>query len=249
MKERILERVLISERRARSATSPYHSIRGQRMGQRPTAARTRRPNASRLRSRAASQQAEPCPIEAAIFATPLGWIGVAGSGTTVVALTIGHASADEVRNALTARVSDSSGGGSTVAIGERDWYPELRRALERYAQGQRVDFRQFDVELGQTTPYRKRVLEAARGIPYGSTLSYGELAARSGKPRAARAVGSAMASNQIALLIPCHRVVAAGGAIGGFSCRTGVELKRRLLDMEAQGVPVKPHGKPAGRHL
>ncbi|HEV8070058.1 MAG TPA: methylated-DNA--[protein]-cysteine S-methyltransferase [Planctomycetaceae bacterium] len=214
------------------------------MGQRPTAARLRRPSASRHRA-----PAEPKTIEASIFATPLGWIGVAGCQKTVVALTIGHASAEEVRSALGARVSDVGKTKADNSLEERNWYPELRRALERYAQGQLVDLRPFKIDLGFTTPYRKRVLETARRIPYGKTLSYGELAARSGKPRAARAVGSAMASNPIALLVPCHRVVAAGGAIGGFSCRSGVELKQRLLEMEAQGARGRSHGTPAGRLL
>jgi len=205
------------------------------MGQRPTGSIRRE---SRPRGTATEQRS----IEAAIFATPLGWIGLAGSGTTVVALTMGHASAEEVRSSLASRVTDAE-------LAERDWYPELRRALERYAQGQVVDFRQFQIDLGPTTEYRKRVLETARRIPYGKTMSYGELAARSGKPRAARAVGSAMASNSIALLIPCHRVVAAGGAIGGFSCRAGVELKQRLLEMEAQGARSKSRGKASSRLL
>jgi methylated-DNA-[protein]-cysteine S-methyltransferase len=219
------------------------------MGQRPTV-RVRRPPGSRGRA-----SAEPRQIEASIFATALGWIGVSGFGTTVVALTIGHASADEVRSALCPPNSGSGeeASGSRAENGgpllERDWYPELRRALERYAQGQPVDLRPFKIDLGHTTPYRKKVLEAARRIPYGKTMSYGELAARSGSPRAARAVGSAMASNTVALLIPCHRVVAAGGAIGGFSCRTGVELKQRLLEMEASGVRGKPHGTRAGAPL
>lgn len=214
------------------------------MGQRPTAARIRRPSSSRHRA-----SAEPKMIEASIFATPLGWIGVAGSEKTVVALTIGHASAEEVRSSLSARVTDAGNSKADDSLEERDWYPELRRALERYAQGQLVDLQPFKIDLGPTTPYRKRVLETARRIPYGKTLSYGELAARSGKPRAARAVGSAMASNPIALLVPCHRVVAAGGAIGGFSCRTGVELKQRLLEMEAQGARGGSHGTPAARFL
>jgi methylated-DNA-[protein]-cysteine S-methyltransferase len=204
------------------------------MGQRPTGS-LRRGSPSRGAS------TEKGPIEATIFATPLGWIGLAGSGTSVVALSMGHASADEVRSSLASRVADGK-------FSERDWYPELRRALERYAQGQLVDFRQFKIALGPTTEYRRRVLETARRIPYGKTVSYGELAARSGKPRAARAVGSAMASNPIALLIPCHRVVSACG-IGGFSCRTGVELKQRLLEMEAQGSGGKSRGGAAGRLL
>jgi methylated-DNA-[protein]-cysteine S-methyltransferase len=179
----------------------------------------------------------------------LGWIGVAGSEKTVVALTIGHVSAEEVRSAIGARVSVVSSAEAAGSLEERDWYPELRRALERYAQGQLIDLWPFKINLGPTTPYRKRVLETARRIPYGKTMSYGELAARSGKPRAARAVGSAMASNPIALLVPCHRVVAAGGAIGGFSCRTGVELKQRLLEMESQGARDKSHGTSASRLL
>jgi O-6-methylguanine DNA methyltransferase len=192
---------------------------------------------------------------------------------------MGHASADEVRRALAASLADGStsagpGADGNKALVERDWHPELRRALERYAQGRFVDLAAFEIEIGPTTDYRRRVLETARRIPYGETLSYGELAARAGKPRAARAVGSAMASNRIALLIPCHRVVSAGG-IGGFSCRTGVELKRRLLELEASGArqaeaprprPVsaakgasctprrgkrggKSHGTAANRHL
>jgi methylated-DNA-[protein]-cysteine S-methyltransferase len=237
-------------------------------------ARPRRP--SRSRSKRTSL---PDTIEAAIFPTSLGWIGIAGRGTTVVTLTMGHASADEVRKALAANLDGGSTSAKPGAIGngslvERDWHPELRRALERYAQGRFVDLGAFAIEIGPTTDYRRRVLETARRIPYGETLSYGQLAARAGKPRAARAVGSAMASNRIALLIPCHRVVGAGG-IGGFSCRTGVELKRRLLELEASGArhaepprarPVsaakgasrtsrrskrggKSHGTAANRHL
>ena len=194
------------------------------MGQRPTG------SSQRSDSQTAGQKSER--LQLAIFATQLGWFGLAGSGKTVVGLTIGHASAVEVRSAISDRLRTSRENDPLV---ERDWYPELRRALEQYAQGRAVDLRPFEIELGQTTPYRKRVLEAARRIPYGKTATYGDLAIRSGKPRAARAVGSAMASNPIALLIPCHRVVAAGG-IGGFSCRTGVELKQRLLELEACGV-------------
>jgi methylated-DNA-[protein]-cysteine S-methyltransferase len=189
------------------------------------------------------------PMAASIFVTPLGWMGVAGSGTTVVALTMGHASPEEVHSALAARARAHGGAGANGALEERDWYPELRRALDRYARGQFVDFRPFKIDVGRTTEYRKRVLEAARQIPYGQTLSYGELAAKAGKPRAARAVGSAMASNPISLLIPCHRVVAAGGKLGGFSCRTGVELKQRLLEMEAQAARRKSHGKRSWRLL
>jgi methylated-DNA-[protein]-cysteine S-methyltransferase len=183
-------------------------------------------------------------VQVTIFPTQLGWFGFAGSQATaasakkIVALTIGHASRDEVRSELSHRLRALTGDAS---FEESDWHPELRRALEQYSQGRLVDLRPFQVELGASTPFRKRVLEAARRIPYGKTATYGELAARSGKPRAARAVGSAMATNPIAILVPCHRVVASGGAIGGYSCRTGVELKQRLLELEASGNAGKSH--------
>ncbi|MFT7643809.1 MAG: methylated-DNA-[protein]-cysteine S-methyltransferase [Pirellulaceae bacterium] len=84
------------------------------------------------------------------------------------------------------------------------------------------------------TEFQGRVLEACRRIKAGSTMSYGELAAKAKSPRAARAVGSTMASNRIPLIIPCHRVVAAGGKIGGFSAPDGIDMKRRLLAAEGE---------------
>jgi methylated-DNA-[protein]-cysteine S-methyltransferase len=77
------------------------------------------------------------------------------------------------------------------------------------------------------------VLQLARKIGYGRTVAYGELAARAGNSRAARAIGAVMASNPLPIIVPCHRVVASGGAIGGFSAPHGIELKKRLLEMEA----------------
>ncbi len=193
-------------------------------------------NHPRRKSQSRAEAGTPRPMQAAIFATPLGWIGVAGSDEKVAALTIGHSSAEQVRESLAAQARAAGANGE---FEESDWHPDLRRALEKYAQGRFVDLREFQIDFGPTTPYRKRVLETARRIPYGTTMSYGELAAKAGKPRAARAVGSAMASNRIALLIPCHRVVASGGKIGGFSCHTGVELKQRLLAMEADSASKK----------
>jgi methylated-DNA-[protein]-cysteine S-methyltransferase len=75
-----------------------------------------------------------------------------------------------------------------------------------------------------------------RRIRFGQTHSYGELASLVGSPRAARAVGSVMAKNRTPLVVPCHRVLASRGAIGGFSAMDGVHMKRRLLDLEAQAA-------------
>lgn len=103
------------------------------------------------------------------------------------------------------------------------------RALTEIAEYLAGDRREFTVPLDPAALPRFpwRVLQTCREIPYGQTVSYGELARRAGSPRAARAVGQALARNPWPLLVPCHRVLAAGGGLGGF--QGGLELKRRLL--------------------
>jgi len=113
--------------------------------------------------------------------------------------------------------------------------PGFRRDLDAYFNGEPLDFA-IDLELGGSTPFQHRVLEACRNIPYGETVSYGQLAEVVGAPRAARAVGAVMASNRIPLVIPCHRVLRSDGSLGGFTSPEGVGLKQRLLDLETEGV-------------
>src|SRR5271170_5083683 len=86
--------------------------------------------------------------------------------------------------------------------------------------------------MGGVPPFHRRVYEAARAIAPGATLSYGEVAARIGTPGAARAVGQALGRNPFAIVVPCHRVLAAGGKAGGFSARGGVTTKLRILSIE-----------------
>lgn len=109
--------------------------------------------------------------------------------------------------------------------------PILQEALEQvgqYLQGLRRDF-DLKLEL-HGPPFYQTVWETLRQVPYGQTLSYGELAARAGKAGGARAVGASMRRNPLLLLVPCHRVVGSGGKLGGFSC--GLEWKRFLLNLE-----------------
>lgn len=90
----------------------------------------------------------------------------------------------------------------------------------------------IDLDLEHATPFRQRIYAAARRIPRGVTTTYGELAKQVGEPGAARAVGQAMGSNPCPIIVPCHRVLAAGGASGGFSARGGVDTKLRMLAIE-----------------
>ncbi|WP_293867622.1 methylated-DNA--[protein]-cysteine S-methyltransferase [uncultured Alsobacter sp.] len=113
-----------------------------------------------------------------------------------------------------------------------------------YFTGQPVDFADFPLDTAGLTPTEEAIYLALRGVPYGATTTYGELAARIGQPGAARAVGMAMARNPWPLIVPCHRVLAKGGALHGFSAPGGLDTKRRMLAMEGvdldRGAPMLP---------
>jgi methylated-DNA-[protein]-cysteine S-methyltransferase len=104
-----------------------------------------------------------------------------------------------------------------------------KRELMAYFNGSQTDFAALTLDP-QGTPFQLRVWQELRRIPWGQTISYGELARRVGNPKAARAVGQANAVNPIPLIIPCHRVIAADGSLGGYS--SGLERKRWLLHHE-----------------
>ena len=105
-----------------------------------------------------------------------------------------------------------------------------RRELREYAHGQRTHFTfSFD---HRNTPFSHRVLEEVRRVPYGETATYRDIARRVGRPRAARAVGQALAANPLALLIPCHRIVGADGSLTGYG--GGLTLKQQLLRLESR---------------
>jgi methylated-DNA-[protein]-cysteine S-methyltransferase len=105
----------------------------------------------------------------------------------------------------------------------------VARELVEYLAGARREF-DFPIDL-HGTPFEMEVWTALQNIPYGSTVTYGELATRLGRPGAARAVGSANGRNPIPIVVPCHRVIAAGGKLGGYG--GGLTLKRQLLDLES----------------
>lgn len=109
--------------------------------------------------------------------------------------------------------------------------PSFARQLERYFDGRVVRFEQ-SLDTRGCTEFTVQVWDACRAIPRGCTASYGELAERVGRPKAARAVGTAMRCNRFPLVVPCHRVVRSGGGLGGFAGMSGLDLKRSLLALE-----------------
>ena len=107
----------------------------------------------------------------------------------------------------------------------------LATRLKRYFSGARDDFADVQLDLSWCTPFQHAVVTCLRGVGRGETVTYGELAALAGHPGASRAAGSFCAHNRFGIIVPCHRVVAAGG-LGGYGS-LGVDYKRRLLAMEA----------------
>ena len=172
----------------------------------------------------------PVLSNVSVFPTDLGWFGLLGANECVWSLFIGHASADEVRQTVARRGFAAD---AVEGTGSADWFPELRRRLVAFAQGMRVEFDDCRLATEKMTIFQQRVLAVTRSIPYGETMTYSELASEAGAPRAARAVGNVMAGNRVPILVPCHRVVAAGGRLGGYSAPQGVSLKQQLLDLEA----------------
>jgi methylated-DNA-[protein]-cysteine S-methyltransferase len=186
-----------------------------------------------LQLRKNPRRPETAAFDLSLFATDLGWFGVWGIQGKVVSLCFGHVSADEVRRdseRLTCEIIE------TKPVAEHDWTPDLRRRLQQFAAGLRVDFAAVEIKLPPLSDFQNRVVAAVRRVSYGETVTYGQLASKAGFPGAARAVGSVMAANRIPIIVPCHRVVAAGNKLGGFSSPRGVQMKQRLLDMEAQGA-------------
>jgi methylated-DNA-[protein]-cysteine S-methyltransferase len=123
------------------------------------------------------------------------------------------------------------------ATKESRWAARAARQLDEYFAGRRTDFDlPVDLQATELSDLQRHVLETVRAeVPYGETVTYGELAELAGRPGAARAVGTAMSRNPVPFFVPCHRVVAAGG-IGGYGGGPqGVALKRALLDLEARG--------------
>ena len=117
---------------------------------------------------------------------------------------------------------------------------EAVRRLQSLLDGGSDDLADLCLDMDGVPPFHRRVYEAARRIGPGRTCSYGELAEVLGEPGAARSVGQALGANLFALIVPCHRVLAARGASGGFSAPGGVDTKRRLLEIERARIGNQP---------
>ncbi len=165
-----------------------------------------------------------------LFDTPIGRCAMAWSGRGVAALQLPEATEARTRARLLRALPDAVDAEPPRAV------REAVNAIVALLSGRPRDLSDLPLDMDRVAEFDRKVYAAARRIPPGATLTYGEVAVRAGEPGGARAVGKALGRNPFAIIVPCHRVVAAGGRIGGFSANGGVVTKERLLAIEGAGA-------------
>ncbi|MDH6234317.1 methylated-DNA-[protein]-cysteine S-methyltransferase [Mesorhizobium soli] len=180
------------------------------------------------------------PLPYHLFETALGWIGLAWSERGLTRLQLPERDRPATERRLLATLPGAERG-TPVERREEELPAEIAAAValvRRYAAGETVDFSGVPVDLGNADEFRLAIYDAARNLGFGETTTYGELANRAGHTGLARETGQALGRNPVPIVVPCHRIVAAGGKIGGFSAPGGSTTKERLLELE--GVRVGP---------
>jgi methylated-DNA-[protein]-cysteine S-methyltransferase len=176
-----------------------------------------------------------------IFETAGGFCGIAWNSVGITRFQLPAENATATERNLLRRLPDAAPGVAT---------PQVEKAIaaaKRYFDGEKIDFSDLALDLDGQDEFFKQIYAALRRVGWGDTTTYGTLAKEVGAgPEAARNVGQAMAQNPVPLIIPCHRVLAAGGKVGGFSAPGGSTSKIRMLELE--GVRLGPP-EPAQQSL
>lgn len=181
----------------------------------------------------------PIP-DAIVFETALGFMAL---GWSAVGMTRAALPEREESAALAHATRWSPGACLADPNNVPSFVAEASHLVTRYASGETVDFSTLPLDFAGIDPFRRAIYLAALRLRQGEVVTYGELAERAGFPRMARETGTALGRNPMPLLVPCHRIVAAGGRIGGFSAPGGVATKARLLAHE--GVRPEPPAQAA----
>ena len=178
----------------------------------------------------------PAPSSSFAFETPLGFFAISWSAAGLTRLVLPEPDLAAALRRLAGRAAASppelAGEAELPAV-----VAGIVAAIRRYASGETVDFSGVAVDLADADGFRRAIYDAARGLAQGDAVTYGELARRAGFPDMARETGAALGRNPVPLVIPCYRIVAAGGKLGGFSAPGGSATKARLLAHERARVP------------
>jgi methylated-DNA-[protein]-cysteine S-methyltransferase len=172
-------------------------------------------------------------MQCRVFETAAGFCAIAWNGAGITRFQLPTRTAEATERSMRRRLSDAAPGTPPPHVAQ------VIEAAQRYFAGERVDFSDVALDLGEQEEFFQRIYAALRRVGWGQTTTYGTLANQLGAgAKAAQDVGQAMAQNPVPLIIPCHRVLAAGGKVGGFSAPGGSATKLRMLELE--GVRVGP---------
>jgi methylated-DNA-[protein]-cysteine S-methyltransferase len=168
-----------------------------------------------------------------VFETAAGFCGIAWSDAGITRFMLPSSTADATEHNLRRRLPEAQPGTPPAHV------VTAIEAAKRYFAGEQIDFSELQLDLAGQGEFFREIYAAARRVSWGHTTTYGALAKELGAgPQAAREVGQAMAKNPVPLIIPCHRVLAAGNKLGGFSAPGGSATKERMLELE--GVRLGP---------
>ena len=169
----------------------------------------------------------------ALFNTPIGTCAIAWSEQGILGLSLPDDDPEATRHFISSRVPGARESAPT---------PEVEAVIAeigRLLAGEPVDLLGARLDLTGVSDFHKRVYDEARRIPPGSTMTYGQIAQRLKAPGTARVIGQALGANPFPIIVPCHRVLGANGAVGGFSAPGGVETKLRILNIERRNAPLE----------
>jgi len=168
-----------------------------------------------------------------VFETAAGFCALAWNDVGIARMQLPTPSRDAAEGFLLRRLPNLTLGEATPEVAQ------LVAAIQLYFAGEKIDFSDVTLDLTVQDPFYRQVYATVRRVGWGQTTTYGTVAKELGAgPERARDVGQAMASNPVPLIIPCHRVLAAGGKLGGFSAPGGSGAKARMLALE--GIPLEP---------
>ena len=167
-------------------------------------------------------------VKYVIFKTKWGYFGLAGTESELCRTCLAEPTAESIKRRLLENLPDVE-----PDVG---FFKALQEQIVGYFEGVRIDFSRVPVTLDGLSAFSKKILTVCREIRIGQTATYSELAKRSCRPAASRAVGGALARNPLPLIIPCHRVIRTDGTMGGFTAPGGIPLKKKMLELEQKSL-------------
>lgn len=167
-------------------------------------------------------------VKYVIFKTKFGYFGLAGSESALCRTYLPEPTRTDIKRRFLGDFPD--------ADFDENYFKDLQEQITGYFEGARVDFSRVPIILEDLSVFSQQILKACREIEIGQTITYSELAKNAGRANADRAVGSVMARNPLPLIIPCHRVIRTDGKMGGFTSPGGIPLKKKMLELEQQGL-------------